>query len=48
VEFNVTISQKVDLTGVSAVIALTANDGVLVVRDRSQLKQGFVKLGQTG
>jgi hypothetical protein len=42
----VTVSQKINLTGVRAVIAFATNDGVLVIGDGSQLKQGLVKLCQ--
>jgi hypothetical protein len=46
-KLNVAIGQKVNFACVSTVIALTANDVVLCVCDRSQLKQGLIKLGQS-
>ena len=46
-KLNVDIGQKVNFACVSTVIALTANDVVLCVCDRSQLKQGLIKLGQS-
>jgi hypothetical protein len=42
----VTVSQKINLTGVRAVIAFATNDGVLVIGDGPQLKQSLVKLRQ--
>jgi hypothetical protein len=46
-ELNVTIGQKIYLAGVSTVITLTADHCVLVVCNRSELKQGLIKLGQS-
>jgi len=46
-ELNVAIGQKVNFSGVRTVIALTANDVVLCICDRSQLKKGLIKLGQS-
>lgn len=45
-KLNVSVSQKINLAGVRAVIAFATNDGVLVIGDGSQLKQGLVKLCQ--
>jgi hypothetical protein len=46
-KLDVAISQKVNFACVSTVIALTANDVVLYVCDRSQLEQGLIELGQS-
>jgi hypothetical protein len=48
VELDVSICQEVDLAGVSAVLADSADDGVLLVADRSEIKQGLVELGWFG
>jgi hypothetical protein len=46
-KLDVAIGQKVNFACVSTVIALTANDVVLCVCDRSKLEQGLIKLGQS-
>jgi len=46
-ELNVAIGQKVNFACVSTVFTLTADDVVLCICDRSQLKQGLIKLGQS-
>ena len=46
-KLDVAIGQKVNFARVSTIFTLTANDVVLCICDRAQLKQGLIKLGQS-
>ncbi len=47
-KLDVTIGQKVNFAGVGPVLALSADDGVLGIGDRTQAEQGLVEIGQPG
>jgi hypothetical protein len=45
-ELDVTVSQKIDLAHVSAIVTISTNDCVLCISNSSKLKQSLVELGQ--